>query len=119
MKKQVSQATMEAMKQLLEHYKNPKEKLEDCPLCTLHNKYAPDPYDTWRYVCSTCPWILFGYKGEKEHPDAYGCENWFNTQYPDSNVSISIVRTEPAQFDRIRRKRIGMLVQWIRNSEVV
>jgi len=116
--KQVSKATMKAMKLLLDHYKT-KTPLSYCPLCKLHNKYVPSPCDSWRHECSTCPWILFGYKGEKEHPDAYGCENWINNQYPDTSVSIGIVRTEPAQFDRIRRKRIGMLVQWIRNSEVV
>ena len=55
--KQVSKATMKAMKLLLDHYKT-KTPLSYCPLCKLHNKYVPSPCDSWRHECSTCPWIL-------------------------------------------------------------
>jgi hypothetical protein len=110
--KQVSKSTMKAMKLLLDHYKT-KTPLFSCPLCKLHCKHV----EGYRHVCTTCPWILFGYKGES-NPNAYACENWINNQ-PECDMSISMVREQPDQYDKIRRKRIGMLVQWIRNCEIV
>jgi len=105
--KQVSQETMDAMKQLLEHYKNPKEELEDCPLCTLHKDKGE-----W---CETCPWSLFGYKSTSWHVH---CNSWVRTLTTDIN-GISPVRLNPSLYPAFRKKRINMLVQWIRNSEVV
>jgi hypothetical protein len=111
--KQVSQEIMDAMKKLLNSYKT-KDGLTHCPLCVVAKKMVAGSFN-----CSACPWMLFGYKGQS-NGNSYACDRWIN-ENSSSNEYITIiqVRNHPADYDKYRKKRIGMLVQWIRNSEVV
>jgi len=113
MKKQVSQKIMNAMKELLDGYKT-KYGLNYCPLCEVSKVIVAGKTN-----CSACPWMLFGYKGQSNR-NSYACERWINENSSSNEyLTISQVRNYPADYDRYRKKRIGMLVQWIRNSEVV
>lgn len=107
--KQVSQDMMWGMKVLLKHYKE-KTSLSYCPLCNARTKILD---------CGECPWILFGYKSANTN-NSFACEAWLSKQqYINPYFGFSIVRKHPDQFDDIRKKRINMLTQWIRHSEVV
>jgi hypothetical protein len=104
MKKQISQETMDAMKQLLEHYQNPTEYLEDCPLCVVHKDISD---------CEECPWALFGHEEIHYH---VRCNSWMRKVF--NKNGIASVRRFPKEYPEIVKKRIAMLKHWIRNCEV-
>ena len=62
--------------------------------------------------------MLFGYKGRGDSK-TYACERWIDELSGNEYITMSYIRKHPGDYDRYRKKRIGMLVQWIRNSEVV
>jgi hypothetical protein len=105
MKRKVSRKTMDAMIALKLHYRGI-IYLEDCPLCTEHRFNLP--------ACGGCPWILFGYPDD-EPP----CSMWSKTFSSFKRAIIGDIREFPENYPEAAKMRVRMLVQWIRNCEVV
>jgi hypothetical protein len=121
MKKKISRATMNAMIELREHYKDLKS-LGSCPLCKLHYTYnSPDDCNGKLETCTKCPWELFGHKGNER---TTGCELWMDKWQKKHSIptweliAISGIRYNPIDHQKVAHTRVLMLNHWIRNCEV-